>query len=248
MSDRCSPPTIEPYWWDHVPRPAIAATPLPAAVDVASSARATPACTPRCRRRAAAATRWCSTPRTPAGAAARATAARSRPASSRAMTMLARRHGAAARVRHPEGGPALARLDRRVRRRARRSTATSRVVGRFHAAHNAAQYEALAQRVAHQPKGLEVDAHMVPRAEQRSELGTDAYCGGVVYTRHASVDPARYHQGLLERVLAAGAQVVPRCPVTAIERDGDGVSRRRRRGARRRRATSSSPPTATPER
>src|SRR4051812_38383484 len=48
-----------------------------------------------------------------------------------------------------------------------------RVVGRFHAAHSPSQYEALAQRLATQPKGLEVEAHMVSRAEQRRELGTD---------------------------------------------------------------------------
>jgi glycine/D-amino acid oxidase-like deaminating enzyme len=93
-------------------------------------------------------------------------------------------------------------------------------VGRFHAAHNAAQYEALAARLAHQPKGLEVEAHMVPRAEQRGELGTDAYWGGAVYAQHCSVHPARYHQGLLERALAAGAQVAPRSPVTGIEKQG----------------------------
>jgi glycine/D-amino acid oxidase-like deaminating enzyme len=97
-----------------------------------------------------------------------------------------------------------------------------RVVGRFHAAHSPAQYEALARRAANQPKGLEVEAHVVPRAEQRTELGTDAYHGGVVYGRHASVDPARYHQGLLQRVQAAGARVVPYCAVTGIERDGTG--------------------------
>ena len=93
-------------------------------------------------------------------------------------------------------------------------------VGRFHAAHNPAQYDALAARVASQPKGLEVDAFMVPRAQQRGELGSDAYWGGVVYTRHCSVHPARYHQGLLQRVLAAGAQVAPRCPVAGIEKQG----------------------------
>ena len=43
------------------------------------------------------------------------------------------------------------------------------VVGRFHAAHNPAQYEALARGRSNQPKGLEVECHMVPRAEQRSE-------------------------------------------------------------------------------
>ncbi len=95
------------------------------------------------------------------------------------------------------------------------------VVGRFHAAHNPAQFQALAKKVAHQPKGLEVKAHVVPRAEQGSEIGTDAYFGGVVYEEHASIEPARYHQGLLARAAAAGAQVVARCPVAAIAKDGD---------------------------
>ena len=93
-------------------------------------------------------------------------------------------------------------------------------VGRFHAAHNAAQYKALGARIASQPKGLEVDAFMLTRAQQRSELGSDAYWGGVVYTRHCSVNPARYHQGLLERVLSAGAQLAPNCAVTGIEKQG----------------------------
>ncbi len=94
-------------------------------------------------------------------------------------------------------------------------------VGRFHAAHNSAQYEALAARLANQPKRLKVPAHMVPRAEQHSELGSDAYWGGAVYTQHCSVHPARYHQGLLERVLAAGAQLQARCPVTDVERKSE---------------------------
>lgn len=97
-----------------------------------------------------------------------------------------------------------------------------RIAGRFHAAHNAAKYEVLAQDIAHQPKGLEVEAHLIPRAEQRRELGTDAYYGGVLYAKHASVDPARFHQGMLDRVLAAGAVVVPHCPATGITREGGG--------------------------
>jgi len=103
-------------------------------------------------------------------------------------------------------------------------------VGRFHAAHNAREFTALARRVADQPKGLEVETQVVPRAEQRAELDTDAYWGGVVYLRHASIDPARYHQGLLECAVAAGARVVGRCPVTAIESDGSGHLLRTARG------------------
>jgi glycine/D-amino acid oxidase-like deaminating enzyme len=96
-----------------------------------------------------------------------------------------------------------------------------RIAGRFHAAHNAARYEALARQIATQPKGLEFEAHMVPRAEQRSELGSDAYFGGVLFERHASVDPGRFHQGMLDRARAAGATVIPHCAATAIHRDGN---------------------------
>jgi glycine/D-amino acid oxidase-like deaminating enzyme len=63
---------------------------------------------------------------------------------------------------------------------------------------------------------------VVSRAEQRTHLGTDAYYGGVIYPRHASIDPARYHQGLTERVKAAGATIAAHCPVTNIERQTDG--------------------------
>jgi glycine/D-amino acid oxidase-like deaminating enzyme len=95
-----------------------------------------------------------------------------------------------------------------------------RVAGRFHAAHSPNQYEILVRDAANQPKGLEVPVEVVPRAEQHRELGTDAYFGGVVYTRHAAVDPGRYHRGLLDRVRAAGATVIPHCAVTALDKDG----------------------------
>src|SRR5581483_7603088 len=95
-----------------------------------------------------------------------------------------------------------------------------RPCGRFHAAHNPAQYEALARQLQNQRPGLEVDAHLVPRAEQQRELGTDAYFGGVVYTQHASVDPGRFHQGMLERARAAGVTVIAQCRASRLRRDG----------------------------
>jgi glycine/D-amino acid oxidase-like deaminating enzyme len=97
-----------------------------------------------------------------------------------------------------------------------------KVSGRFHAAHNPAQYEKLAARIGNQPKGLEVPAHMVQRSEQHGELGTDAYYGGVVYPKHASLDPARFHAGLLRVATAAGVQVVAHCTATDIAREKSG--------------------------
>lgn len=97
-----------------------------------------------------------------------------------------------------------------------------RVVGRFHAAHSPGRYEMLARQIQTQPAGLEVEAHVVPRSEQWRELGTDAYFGGVVYERHASLDPAKFHQGMLERALAAGARTIPNCAAAAIRRESGG--------------------------
>lgn len=95
------------------------------------------------------------------------------------------------------------------------------VGGRFHAAHSPAAYEALARAAEGRPEGLDRESYMVPRAEMHSELGTDAYHGGAVMPKHASLDPGRYHQGMLDRVLEAGASVIPHCRVESIERDGD---------------------------
>ena len=94
-------------------------------------------------------------------------------------------------------------------------------VGRFHGAHNPAAYEKLARDTAHQTKGIEIDVHMVPRSEQRGEIGSDRYFGGAVFPRHASLHPAKFHLGLLARAQAAGATVISRCPVLSIQREGD---------------------------
>ncbi len=102
--------------------------------------------------------------------------------------------------------------------------------GRFHAAHTPAQYESLAREIAALKDEQGIEAFAVPRAEQKSELGTDSYFGGVVFPRHAALHPAKYHAGLLARVLAAGAQVLAHCPVLAIARDGKGFRLETARG------------------
>lgn len=134
---------------------------------------------------------------------------------------LTRRHGAeAARAIHEDGREALRWIGEFIAGEG--IDCDFGVVGRFHAAHNQTAFARLAATVENEPAGFETGAWAVPRSEQHTELGTDRYFGGVVYPRHASLDPGRYHQGLLERVLAAGAQVAAHCPATAIERDGNG--------------------------
>jgi glycine/D-amino acid oxidase-like deaminating enzyme len=61
---------------------------------------------------------------------------------------------------------------------------------------------------------------IVARPEMRKVIGSDAYHGGRLIHSDANLHPALFHQGLLERVLKAGATVLPRTPVVAVRREG----------------------------
>ncbi len=97
-----------------------------------------------------------------------------------------------------------------------------RRAGRFHAAHTPAHYEEICGLAEEMVRTENVEAHAVPRSEQRRELGSDVYHGGVVFPRHAALDPGKYHRGLLKVALAAGSEVVGHCPVSEVLRDHDG--------------------------
>ena len=220
---------FEPYWWDAVPRPRLPEAPPPAQVDVViigSGYTGLHAAlqTARGGRR---------TLVLDAGDAGFGCSTRNGGQISTSVkpsfALLARRHGEArARAIVQEGQRSLSWTGEFIA--AEGIACDFGVVGRFHAAHNATQFQQLVRSANSQPQGLEVPVRVVPRSEQRSELGSDAYFGGVVYERHASVDPARYHQGLLERVLAAGATPLAPCAAEAIERDGAGFVVRTARG------------------
>jgi glycine/D-amino acid oxidase-like deaminating enzyme len=212
---------LTPYWWDHVPRPVLPEVAPPATADVViigsgytglSAALQTARGGRDTLVLDAEDAGWgCST----------RNGGQISTSIKPGYDELARRHGAAKAFQIVKDGQnSLAWVADFVARE--KIDCDFRIVGRFHAAHNAAQYEILARRLESQPRDLAVEAHMVPRAEQRRELGTDAYFGGAVYSRHASIDPGRFHQGMLDRVLAAGATVVPKCAATAIHRDGAG--------------------------
>lgn len=96
------------------------------------------------------------------------------------------------------------------------------VCGRFHGAHNPAAYKKLGNTLRTRTRGSRLEAHLVSRSDQRSELGTDTYHGGIVFPNHASLHPARYHTGLLRRAREAGVSIHAHCPVSAIEKQGAG--------------------------
>jgi glycine/D-amino acid oxidase-like deaminating enzyme len=91
-----------------------------------------------------------------------------------------------------------------------------RKVGRFMAGHTPGQFEKIAKSIENPPKGLETEAYVVPKAEQHTEIDSPDYHGGVVFPRHASIDPGAYHKGLLGLALEAGATVIGHCRADGV--------------------------------
>lgn len=92
--------------------------------------------------------------------------------------------------------------------------------GRFVGAHLPAHYQALARDLELRKKHVGLDADMIPSTEMHAVIGSDAYHGGRLIHADGNLQPAEFHQGLLDRVLAAGVTVVPDTPVIRVERDG----------------------------
>ena len=94
-------------------------------------------------------------------------------------------------------------------------------VGRFTGAHVPGDYETLARDCDALEKHFSGDAVMVPRSEQHNYIGSAHYHGGRFFKGDGNLHPAKLHQGLLDRVVAAGATVAARTRVDGFARDGD---------------------------
>ena len=97
-----------------------------------------------------------------------------------------------------------------------------RQCGRFVAAHSPRQFRKLVASARQQPPGLEQDLRIVEATDQASEIDSEYYHGGLVIDHHCSLDPAKYHAGLLHLVMQNDAQVIANCQAGGIERTRDG--------------------------
>ena len=96
-----------------------------------------------------------------------------------------------------------------------------RRVGRFLGAHSARAYEAEARAAEIVTREEGAEAFAVPRTDQRSEIGSDYYHGGIVFPRYATLDAGAYHGALLQLCVDAGVTLVPGTAATGTLRDGD---------------------------
>ncbi|MFZ9037461.1 MAG: NAD(P)/FAD-dependent oxidoreductase [Gammaproteobacteria bacterium] len=94
--------------------------------------------------------------------------------------------------------------------------------GRFLAAHNPRQFRKLVAQAEQQIPGLEQNLQIVEKHDQAKEIDSEYYHGGLVIERHCGLDPAKYHQGLLQLVQASEARVIGHCAALGVEREPAG--------------------------
>ena len=69
-----------------------------------------------------------------------------------------------------------------------------------------------------------VRVRTLDRAALAGEITTERYFGGIIFEDHAALHPAKFHRGLWQAALGAGAGVTANAPVTALTRSGAGFT------------------------
>lgn len=89
--------------------------------------------------------------------------------------------------------------------------------GRFVGAVTPEHFEGMKKKADSLNQAIQVDAKIVPKSEQRREIGSDFYHGGMTIERAGKLHPALYHKGLLDACHRAGVKLTAHCKVERID-------------------------------
>jgi glycine/D-amino acid oxidase-like deaminating enzyme len=96
--------------------------------------------------------------------------------------------------------------------------------GHLLVANKPAHYEAFAKEAEFMEREFGHKLRLVPRGEQRNEIGTDLYYGALVDDDSGGLNPAQYVTGLAHAAKKAGAGLYACAPVNRIERATNGFT------------------------
>ncbi|MGI9480706.1 MAG: NAD(P)/FAD-dependent oxidoreductase [Hyphomicrobiaceae bacterium] len=88
--------------------------------------------------------------------------------------------------------------------------------GRFVGAYSEAHYPGLFKKAELLNETIGLDASVISREEQRSEIGSDFYHGGMIINRAGKLHPSLFHRGLLDACHRAGVTMCANTKVEAI--------------------------------
>jgi glycine/D-amino acid oxidase-like deaminating enzyme len=88
--------------------------------------------------------------------------------------------------------------------------------GRFVGAYSKAHYPDLFKKAELLNRQIGLDASVISREEQRSEIGSDFYHGGMIINRAGKLHPSLFHKGMLDACNRAGVTLCAHTNVEAI--------------------------------
>ena len=88
--------------------------------------------------------------------------------------------------------------------------------GRFVGAYVPEHLDGLKKKAEMLNRLLDLNARVISREEQRAEIGSDFYHGGMVIERSGKLHPALFHKGLLDACAKAGVRLSAHTTVTSI--------------------------------
>ena len=93
--------------------------------------------------------------------------------------------------------------------------------GTFQGAWCQKHYDGMAKKVALINAEANSGSYVVPREQQREQIGSDYYYGGMVVERAAHLHPALYYQGLLKLAQKAGVQIASKTALISMSQNAD---------------------------
>ncbi len=94
--------------------------------------------------------------------------------------------------------------------------------GRFLGARKPAHYDQMARLLEALQQSCAVSGHMVTASRQCEEIGSDIFCGGLVFDADGGLHPAKYLAALAAKVREAGGAIFTHTPVEKIEKTAAG--------------------------
>ncbi len=94
--------------------------------------------------------------------------------------------------------------------------------GRIQLAWTRDQFAAQKQLATHVREKSDVQVEVIERDQLDQEIATKRYFGGVIYPEHCSIQPRKFHDGLVAAVQKRDIAIAGDRPVAALERDSGG--------------------------
>ena len=96
--------------------------------------------------------------------------------------------------------------------------------GRFHGAHTPIEFKKMVAECNNLKDNEGIVTQIIDKSDQKNEINSDLYHGGVVFPQHASLNAAKYHKDLIEKAIGLGVSVISNCEMVNFKKKLDEFS------------------------